>query len=57
MKEEILFSQNDISSVVKGRKQEVKKRVESIPANTILNASKHDLVQALWRSSSSMCRC
>jgi hypothetical protein len=47
MKEEILFSQNDIFSVVEGRKQEVKKRVESIPANTILNASEHDLVQAL----------
>jgi hypothetical protein len=47
MSEEILFSRNDIFNVVEGRKQEVKKRVESIPANTILNASEHDLVQAL----------
>jgi hypothetical protein len=45
VKEEILFSTNNIFSVLEGRKQAVQKRVESIPANTILNASEHDLVQ------------
>jgi hypothetical protein len=47
VKEEILFSKNDIFNVLEGQKQAVKKRVESIDVNTILNASEHDLVQAL----------
>jgi hypothetical protein len=47
VKEEILFSRNDIFNVLEGRKQAVKKRVESIAANKVLNASEHDLVQAL----------
>jgi hypothetical protein len=47
VKEEILFSTNNIFSVLEGQKQAVQKRVESIPADTILNASEHDLVQAL----------
>jgi hypothetical protein len=45
--EEILFSANNIFSVLEERKQAVQKRVESIPANAILNASEHGLVQAM----------
>jgi hypothetical protein len=47
VKEEILFSTNSIFNVLEGQKQAVQKRVESIPGNMILNASEHDLVQAL----------
>ena len=47
MSDELLFNKYDIFSVVQARTQTVKKRVQSIPANTLLNASEHDLVQAL----------
>jgi hypothetical protein len=47
MEEEILFSKHDIFAVIEGQKREVSKRVEAIPANKLLNASEHDLVQAL----------
>lgn len=47
MSDELLFNKYDIFSVVQARTQTVKKRVQSIPANMLLNASEHDLVQAL----------
>ncbi len=47
MSDELLFNKYDIFSVVQARTQTVKKRVHSIPANMLLNASEHDLVQAL----------
>jgi hypothetical protein len=47
MSDELLFNKYDIFSVVQGQTATVKKRVQSIPANTLLNASEHDLVQAL----------
>lgn len=47
MSDELLFNKYDIFSVVQARTQTVKKRVQSIPANTLLNASEQDLVQAL----------
>jgi hypothetical protein len=47
MNDEPLFNKYDIFSVVRGRTETVKKRVQSIPADTLLNASEQDLVQAL----------
>jgi hypothetical protein len=45
--EELLFNTYQIYSVVQGHGEALKKRVQSIPANTLLNASEQDLVQAL----------
>ena len=47
MSQELLFHKYEIFGVVQGQTEGVKKRVQSIPANTLLNASEHDLVQAL----------
>ena len=47
MNEELLFNKYDIFGTVQGQTEAVKKRVQSIPSNTLLNASEHDLVQAL----------
>jgi hypothetical protein len=47
MSEELLFNTHQIYPVVHGHSEALKKRVQSIPANTLLNASERDLVQAL----------
>jgi hypothetical protein len=47
MNEEFLFSQYDIFNVLEGQRQSVRKDVESLAAETVLNASEHDLVRAL----------
>src|ERR1700723_3772539 len=47
MSQELLFNKYEIFGVVQGQTEAVKKRVQSIPANTLLNASENDLVQAL----------
>jgi hypothetical protein len=47
MGDELLFNKYQIYGVVQGQTETVKKRVQSIPGNTLLNASEHDLVQAL----------
>ena len=47
MSDELLFSKGDIFSVIQGHTESLKKKVQSIPANTLLNASEQDLIQAL----------
>ena len=47
MSEELLFNTYEIFSIVQGHTESLKKRVQSIPANTLLNASEQDLAQAL----------
>jgi hypothetical protein len=47
MSDELLFSRGDIFSVIQGHTEALKKKVQSIPANTLLNASEQDLVQAV----------
>ncbi|WP_263349978.1 GNAT family N-acetyltransferase [Acidicapsa acidisoli] len=47
MSEELLFNTYDIYGVVQGRTESIKKRVNSIPPNTLLGASEHDLIQVL----------
>src|SRR5580704_16864737 len=47
MNDELLFNKSDMFSVIQGHTESVKKKVQSIPANTLLNASEQDLVQAL----------
>jgi hypothetical protein len=47
MSQELLFNKHQIFGVVQGQTEAVKKRVQSIPPNTLLNASEHDLVQAV----------
>jgi hypothetical protein len=47
MSQEILFNTYQIFGVVQGQTEALKKRVQSIPPNTLLNASEHDLVEAL----------
>ncbi len=47
MSQEPLFNKYQMYAVVHGQTEAVKKRVQSIPANTLLNASEHDLAQAL----------
>jgi hypothetical protein len=47
MNDELLFSQGDIFSVIQGHTESLKKKVQSIPANTLLNASEQDLIQAV----------
>lgn len=47
MSRELLFNTYQIYGVVQGQTEAVKKRVQSIPSNTLLNASEHDLVQAI----------
>jgi hypothetical protein len=47
MSQEPLFNKYSIHDVLLGQSDAVMKRVQSIPSNTLLNASEHDLVQAL----------
>jgi hypothetical protein len=47
MNQELLFNTYEIFGVIQGQTEAVKKRVQSIPPNTLLNASENDLVQAL----------
>jgi hypothetical protein len=47
MSDELLFSQGDIFSLIQGHTEYLRKRVQSIPASTLLNASEQDLVQAV----------
>lgn len=47
MTQELLFSKYSIFGVIQGQTEAVKKKVQSIPANTLLNASENDLIQAL----------
>jgi len=47
MSQEPLFNKYSIHDVLFGQPDAVKKRVQSIPANTLLNASEQDLVQAV----------
>ena len=47
MSQEPLFSQYDIFGSIQAQTEALKKRVQSISPNTILNASEMDLVQAL----------
>jgi hypothetical protein len=47
MNDELLFNKYDIFSIIQGHTESLKKKVQSIPANTVLNASEQDLVQAL----------
>jgi hypothetical protein len=47
MSEELLFNKVQIFSVIQGQTEAVKSRVQSLPANTVLNASEEDLVQSL----------
>src|SRR5579859_4074113 len=47
MNDELLFNKYDILSVVRAHEESLKKRVQSIPANTVLNASEQDLVLAV----------
>jgi hypothetical protein len=49
MSEELLFNKYQIYGVVKARTEAVKKRVQAIPPNTLLNASERDLAQALTK--------
>jgi hypothetical protein len=47
MSQELLFNKYQIFGVVQGQTEAVKKRVQSIAPNTLLNASEDDLLQAL----------
>jgi hypothetical protein len=47
MNDELLFSRGDIFSIIQGHTDSLKKKVQSIPANTLLNASEQDLIQAV----------
>src|ERR1700722_2652495 len=47
MSQELLFHKYSIHDVLLGQSDAVKKRVQSIPANMLLNASEQDLVQAV----------
>lgn len=47
MSNELLFNKYDIFSIIQGHTESLKKKVQSIPANTLLNASEQDLLQAL----------
>jgi hypothetical protein len=47
MGEEILFMQAEIFSVLERQKAAIKQRILDIPANKLLNASEHDIVDAL----------
>jgi hypothetical protein len=47
MSNEILFNKVDIYNVIQGQTEAIKKRVQSIPGTSLLNASEHDLVQAI----------
>jgi hypothetical protein len=45
--DDLLFNKGDIFAVLQAQTENVKKRIQSIPANTIPNASEQDLQQSL----------
>ena len=47
MSEELLFYKYPVYAVVQAQTEAVKKRVQAMPPNTLLNASERDLAQAL----------
>jgi hypothetical protein len=47
MSQELLFNKYQIFGVVQGQTEALKKRAQSIPSDKLLNASEHDLVQAV----------
>ena len=47
MSDELLFNTYQIYGVLQAQPEAAKKRIQAIPAATLLNASEHDLVQAL----------
>lgn len=47
MSDELLFNKGEMYGVVQGATEAVKKHVQGIPANTLLNASEHDLVMGV----------
>jgi hypothetical protein len=47
MSHDLLFNKYEMYGVVQGQTATIKKKIQSIPANTLLNASEHDLIQAL----------
>ena len=47
MSDELLFNKYEIFGVLQNQPVAVKKRIQEIPTATLLNASEHDLVQAL----------
>jgi hypothetical protein len=47
MNDDLLFSKGDIFSVILAHTESLKKKVQSIPADTLLNASQQDLIQAV----------
>ena len=46
MHQDYLFQQLDIHNVIRGQEEKIKKNVQAIPANQLLNASEEDLLQA-----------
>ena len=47
MNDELLFNKYEIFTVLQNQPEAVKKKIQAIPAATLLNASEHDLVEAL----------
>jgi hypothetical protein len=47
MADELLFNKYEIYGVVQGQTEAVKQHVQTIPANTLLNASEYDLIQGV----------
>jgi len=47
MNQELLFRKYPMYAVIQNQTETARKEVQAIPANTLLNASEHDLVQAL----------
>jgi hypothetical protein len=47
MNDELLFNKYSVFGVLQSQPEAVKKRIQAIPANTLLNASEHDLIAAL----------
>jgi hypothetical protein len=47
MNDELLFSKGDIFSVIQAHTESLKRKVQSIPVNTLLNASEPDRIQAV----------
>src|ERR1700678_3449483 len=47
MSQEILFNKHPMYAVVQAQTEAIKKKVQAIAPNTLLNASEHDLVQVL----------
>jgi hypothetical protein len=47
MSQKYLFNEADVFAVIESQKAKLKQRVQDIPSNKLLNASEHDLVQAL----------